>query len=649
MRYSIFSFLFLVVLSACSHKATRPTSEAEKLRPEVQQKMDQARDALSKGSARQALTVLGELNDDKLEPIEKAMKYNLKGVVLFTQAEWDKSLLNFEVARKYVPAETTLEGQVWLNIASVHFKQGLFAELKAALDKINPRLLPDLEIRKYAQLKLAWAVKYQKNFEIVETCVLLLKDAKSLSEVQDSVLKERMSLSLKDMSDADKTKLFEQFKDEKWLPLAYLGELEAESRYFKGDTSGARDMLNWLDDRFRENAQVKTFIDDFGQRLDSSSRLSMTGIGVILPLSGDKGAYGQKALLGIDAAIKSVDLGRELEIHTKDGLDSPSVGAQAVRELVQQHKVPLIVGGLFPDSARAEYLEAKRWGVLFISLAPINLPREEKNYLLIEVQGSVESQVASLVTDEMLGRFGKRIGVVYPQGEAGKAYADEFWRATLQKDGMKLTAVASYPKGTLDFRTTVQHFLGLEFPRERQEEVQIFQSAYANERSTIRRIQTLPPALDFDWVFVASLPHEALSLVPTFGYYDAQNINIFGGPSWSSRSLVNEQKTLGKVYFVGEDPKDFNQEFFKNFQALHSKAPTLLETLGYEAAKVAGQIVKDDSHSQRSSFDEALKKQDKLIGLSADFKLVDGLWLKSMQPLVIRNGEISKVFSGELQ
>lgn len=643
MRYSILPLLLLSIwLGACSFKSNKPTGE--KVRPEVQMKLDKSRDALGRGNPTQALTLLGQLEDNKLDTLERAMKYNLKGVVLFTQANWEKALQNFEVARAYVPAETTLEAQVWLNIASVHYKQGMFAELKTDLDKIDPRVLPELEIKKYAQLKLAWAVKYQKNYEIVDTCILLLKDAKTLTEVQDSVLKERMSLSFKTLSDAEKTKLLEEYKREKWMPLAYLGELEAEARYFSGDTDGARDVLNWLEDKFGTIPQVKTFVADFEQRLDSSTRLSMDGIGIVLPLSGDKSNYGQKALMGIDAAIKSTDIGREIEIHTKDGVDSPSVAAQAVRDLVQQHKVPLIIGGLFPESARAEYLEAKRWGVLFISLAPINLPREEKNYLLIEVQGSVESQVASLVSDEMLNHFGKRVGVVYPQGEAGKAYADEFWRASLQKPAMKLTAVASYPKGTLDFRTTVQHFLGLEFPRERQEEVQIFQSAYANEKSTIRRIQTLPPAIDFDWVFVASFPHEALSLVPTFGYYDAQNIAVFGGPSWSSRGLVSEQKNMGKVYFVGEDPADMNKEFFKSFQALHNKAPTLLETLGYEAAKVAAQIVKDDSHSQRKDFDTGLKAHEKIMGLSADFRLVDGIWLKSMEPLMIRNGEISKVF-----
>jgi len=340
----------------------------------------------------------------------------------------------------------------------------------------------------------------------------------------------------------------------------------------------------------------------------------MEGIGVVLPLTGDKCSFGQKALLGVDAAIKGKVAGREIQVHTKDDAGSAALGAQAVRELVREHNVPLIIGGLFPETARAEYLEAKRWGVLYISLAPVHLPREEKNYLLIEVQGSTESQVAALVSDEMLTKFGKRIGVVYPEGEAGKAYVDEFWRSTLTQ-GTSLTGVASYPKGTMDYRETVQHLLGLRFPREREEEAALYRSAYELERSTIRRIQTLPPALDADWVFVASFPHEALSLVPTFGYYDAQQLPIFGGRGWGSRARVQEQKNLGRLFFVGDDPADLNQEFLTAFQALHGSAPTLLETLGYDATKLAGQLVADASPDQRAEFDQHLKKQEALAGL----------------------------------
>lgn len=640
MRIRLILYLTLF-LAGC---ASKPAKQVQpEIRPLVQQKIDLARDFLSKGQSKIAISQLGELQDDTLEPTEKAVKYNLKGVILFVDSEWEKALANFEVAKKYVPSRSTLESQVWLNIASVRYKQGLYAELKTAIDEIDPDMLPDAEIRKYAQLKLAWAVNYQRHFEIVDTTILLLKDAKSLNEVQNSVLKERFNLSFGQLSDSEKLNILDKYGDKKWLPLAYLGQLEAETRYFKGNSSGASDVISWLSDKFSDHAQVMTFVKDFEQRLDSSNKISMNGIGVILPLSGEKGSFGQKTLMGIDAAIKGVDLGRELEIHTKDSFHSPAVGAQAVRDLIQQHQVPLIIGGLFPESAKAEYLEAKKWGVLFISLAPIHLPREEKNQLLIEVQGSIESQVAALVSDDMLARFGKRVGVIYPQGDAGKAYADEFWRAAVTR-GMQISAVANYPKGTLDFRDTVQHFLGLKFPRERSEELEIFSSTYSHERSTIRRIQNLPPAIDFDWVFVASYPHEALSLVPTFGYYDAKNLNVFGGPSWGSRSLVKEQRNIGKLYFVGEDPGDLNQQFYKKFQETYGKVPTLLETIGFDGATLATQLITDGSVTRRGDFDARMKDLGKLQGMSTVWVLTDGIWIKKMEPLVMKNGEISKIF-----
>lgn len=645
MRFFIF-ILTIFVLASCSQAPVKPT-ETPKIRPMVQMRLDQARDTMAKGMPLGAINQLNMINDQDLEGIEKAMKYNLKGVIYFAESDWEKALLQFDVARANVPSRTTLLAQVWLNIASVRYKQGLYAELKSSLDQIDPRLLPAVEIKKYGQLKLAWAVKYERNFEIVETSVLLLKDTKTLSEVQDSVLKERLNLSFKALSDSEKVKILEMYRSEKWLPLAYLAQIEAESRYFLGDTSGARDVVDWLSSKFSDQPQVMGFVNDFEQRLDSSTKISMDGIGVVLPLSGDKGSFGQQAIMGIDAALKSIKLNRELNIHTKDSFNSPSVGAQAVRDLIKQHKVPLIIGGAFSETAKAEYLEAKRWGVLYISLAPIHIPREEKNHLLIEIQGSIESQVSALVTDEMLSRFGKKVGVIHPIGEAGRAYADEFWRAALTR-GMKISAMSSYPKGTLDFRETIQHFLGLKFPRERSEELDIFKDVFSHEKSSIRRIQNLPPAMDFDWVFVASYPHEAMSLIPTFGYYDARKVKVFGGPSWSSRSFIRE-KNIGRAYFVGEDPSDINQEFYRNFQASYGKAPTLLESIGYDSALVASKLISNSEISQRSVFDNQMRELAVLNGMTTNWTLTDGIWIKKMQPLVISNGDIKKVFESNLR
>src|SRR5690606_35284433 len=154
--------------------------------------------------------------------------------------------------------------------------------------------------------------------------------------------------------------------------------------------------------------------------------------------------------------------------------------------------------------------------------------------------GSIESQIETLLSPEMINKFGSRIGVVFPDNEGGKAYVDEMWRRATEKN-LQITSSASFPKNTHDYRDTSRLFLGLKYPREREEEHKILEDVYAEERSSIRRVQTLPPVIDFDWVFMATYPHETTQLIPTLGYYDATRLKVVGGPSWVSNSMVREQ------------------------------------------------------------------------------------------------------------
>ena len=98
MRFTTLILAVFIFLQGCSQGPVRPTKTPE-VRPAVQQKIDQAREALAKGQHKVAIARLGELSDDTLEPLEKAMKYNLKGVVLFSESEWEKALANFDVAK----------------------------------------------------------------------------------------------------------------------------------------------------------------------------------------------------------------------------------------------------------------------------------------------------------------------------------------------------------------------------------------------------------------------------------------------------------------------------------------------------------------------------------------------------------------------
>jgi ABC-type branched-subunit amino acid transport system substrate-binding protein len=638
--------LLLLVAAACTQMKTKTIDESQ-ISEVAKQKLDEARDLIKANKPKIAIAKLSELNDNTISPVEKALKYNLKGVTLFNLGEVEKAILNFEVSEKYAPKDTQLYSQVQLNMASGHFKLNQFNELKDRLGKIDKKQLTDAEVKKYAQLVNAYATKVENHPQIVSSSLLLLQDAKTLGEVQSSNLYEPMKTSFAQMSQSQKIDLLEDFNNSKNLGVAQLAEIEADHRYIAGDKSGAQDVISWLKSEFGSNEEVQKYIKDFELRMENSSSISVADIGLVLPLTGDKASFGQKALSGVDTGLKVLGLNENVKIHTKDSVDSPAQGAQAVLDLIREKKVSFIIGGLFPESAKAEYLEARKYGVLYISLSQINLPKEEKNHHLIEVQGSIESQVETLLSEEMVNKFGPRIGVIFPDNEGGKAYVDEIWRKASQKN-LQVTSVASFPKNTHDYRDTAQLFLGLKYPRERSEELRIVEDVYSLEKSSIRRVQTLPPVLDFDWVFLATFPHEATQLIPTLGYYDANRIKVIGGPSWVSKSMVKEQKNLGTLYFVGDDPKDINLEMLNKFQEIYGKPASLIEIISLDAMKLGAEALHATGEvSSRDEFDTKLKNHAKLKGLTTEWDFKEGVWIKRMNAMAITRGEIVKLFGGE--
>jgi ABC-type branched-subunit amino acid transport system substrate-binding protein len=637
--------LLVLVLASCTSGPQKKKIDESQISEATRLKLDEARDLIKSNKAKLAISKLAELNDNNLSPVEKSLKYNLKGVTLFNLNEVEKAILNFEISDKYAPRDTQLYSQVQLNMGSGYFKIGQWNELQERLEKIDRKQLTEVEIKKYAQLRHAYGTKIQNHPIIVESSIFLMTGVKTFSEIQSSPLYPALKESFAKLSQGEKIELLEDLNNTDNLTVAHLAQLEAEERYLSGDKKGSEDVVAWLKTEFGENVEVQKYLNEFELRMQNSSRISISDVGVVLPLTGEKGSFGQKALSGIDTGLKIFGLNENVKVHTKDSVDNPAQAAQAVLDLIRQNKVSFIIGGLFPESAKAEYLEARKYGVLYISLSQINLPKEEKNHNLIEIQGSIESQVETLLSEEMIKKFGPRIGVVFPDNEGGKAYVEEIWRKATQKN-LQVTSVASFAKNTHDYRDTAQLFLGLKYERERSEELRILDDVYSQERTTIRRVQTLPPVLDFDWVFLATYPHEATQLIPTLAYYDANKIKVIGGPSWVSKSMVKEQKNLGTLYFVGDDPKDLNQEILTNFQEIYGKPASLIEILSLDAMKVGAEALRlTGLVTGRDEFDSKLKEQGKLRGLTTDFEFKEGVWMKKMNSMAITRGEIVKIFS----
>lgn len=638
---NILIFIFCFIFS-CTQMPTKV--DESKISPNVKQGLDEARSLIKSEDTKQAIVVLNSLNDATLSPVEISLKYNLKGLTLFKINELSKAISSFKLAEKHAPENTQLYGQIQFNLASTYYLLNDFNKLDNHLSKINLEILTDEEKVKYAKLGLSYAKKNQNHKIIVESSLIFLKDSRSFSDVTDSSYYPDLKFSFSKLSPIEKKYFFEKNGREKNLAISQLIVGEIEEMYAAGDRSGAHDLYSLLKSNYSDSTDVIEYLKTYELRYDNVFKINSDNIGIVLPLSGEKSEFGKKVLNGIENGLKILDQ-KTVKIHTKDSANSSEQAIKAVIELISDHKVAFIIGGLFPDTATFEYLEAKKYGVLYISLSQINLPKEEKNQHLIEVQGSIESQIETLFSDKMISKFGTRLGIIFPDNESGKTYLTEIWRKALIKN-LEITSLSSFTKKTHDFRETVQLFLGLKYPRERSEELKILDDVYSFEKTSIRRLQTLPPVVDFDWIFMATLPHETIQLIPTLGYYDASRLKIVGGPSWVSKSLAKEQKNLGTLYFVGDDPNDFDAKFLEKFKEINNKRADLIEILALDAIKIGVEtLFVANNVDRRDEFDQKLRTAGKIGGVSAEWFFQDGIWLKRMNPMAISKSGITKLFN----
>ncbi len=640
--------LFVFGLTACSGvKMITPERKlAEKVdttkfyHQQFLQKINGVKDKFRQGKADLALKDLSLMKDEGLTAAEKSTKINLIGVIHYSKKNYEVAAKSFENAIVFSKDDPALESQVNLNLGSAYYKLNQNEKALAVLSATDFRNLQDSEAKKYHQLHALLSQQLGKKEQSLTSLIRSFEDKKTISDLKsESRYMEAEELFLK-LSNTERVRLLEEFDSEKNLAIPYLAFREAEIAFKQGDKDKVADYSGWIEKRYGNNSEIAKLLKSLGLRSENDNvKVDIRYIGVALPLTGERKALGERALAGIDVALEelSADPSKKYRIEMKDTQGSAATGAFAVKDLIEVNNVSAVIGGLTPNSATKEYLEAKNHGVLFISLSPVFLPKEEKSHLLIEIPASIESQVNQLFSPKMIAKLGKRSAIIYPKNELGQAYANEFWRRS-KKENIDVTGLISYDKSATDFRDPVKNLLGIKFTREREEESALVNDiANLEKNKNIKRLQNLQPQIDFDWVFVPGLPKEVVQILPNFNYFDAFNLNYVGVPSWRSELMNNEGYRYGNVYFMDESMSANESPFTLKFFSKFAKQPKYVETISYDALKIFSNIVESETNLEtRQGLDIAVSKKVSFQGESGMWKLDDDIWVKEMATFKIK-------------
>ena len=162
---------------------------------------------------------------------------------------------------------------------------------------------------------------------------------------------------------------------------------------------------------------------------------SQTSIGVLLPLSGPYGRFGQMAKKGLDLAFD----GTAVSLLFADTQGKASLAAAEARRLIDEEKVALLLGPVGREETRAAALVSEERQVAMITLSSFPGALEEiTTAIRIRFSPGDHARAVARVAVAEMGL--KRLAVVYPQSRYGLEALDAFW-AEARRLGATLSVV----------------------------------------------------------------------------------------------------------------------------------------------------------------------------------------------------------------
>ncbi|MCJ7459388.1 MAG: ABC transporter substrate-binding protein [candidate division Zixibacteria bacterium] len=284
-------------------------------------------------------------------------------------------------------------------------------------------------------------------------------------------------------------------------------------------------------------------------------------------LTGGTATFGKSTQKGIEMALEEVNKaggiqGKPVRIVVEDDQSKPEEAATAVKKLVNQDKVLVVLGEVASSRSLAGAPICQEAKVPMITPASTNPKVTQVGDFIFRVcfidpfQGEVMAKFARNTLKVSKAAILKDIKNDYSVGLA------QFFTETFKNLGGTVIAEESYSEGDIEFRAQLTSL------KAKKPEV-IFIPGYYTEVGLIAR--------------------QARDLGIT--------VPLIGGDGWDSPRLIEiGGKALENTYYSNhytpDDPRPEMQKFLADFKAKYNEIPDAMAPLGYDAARIAFDAIK---------------------------------------------------------
>lgn len=579
---------------------------------------------------------------------------NLWGLSLLMTNRPLQAIAHFKRSREASAENRVFKQYVLYNLAKAHFDAGQMEDCQQALAEIAIDVMDRENRLKVHYLKSRLYARINLPVDSVREALVasrLMNDA----EARDSraAFAKAMDQALGEIKGTEPLEILnKEFSDAPYIDavLYRLAALELASGASGASEAHAKLIL----DKHSEgpySAQARELLSSTQSQTIVDTRV----VGVLLPLKGKFGRFGQKTLQAMELALRFFESqepesqASKITLVVEDSGDEAEQAVAGLNNLVFKHHAAVVVGPLLSKGISQVTQRAQELGIPLISLA--RAQGAGGDYVFQSgITLQMQAQEIARYAYESLGI--RRFAILTPNDKVGEEAGQRFWDA-VESLGGKVVGYEAYTPGETDFRVPIDKLVGTHFSEARQRELDAM--AKEREANNIHRrtrkteqFFALKPIIDFEGVFIPDEPKVAGQILPTFAYRDVDKIKFLGTSAWNSPVFVERaQAYADHAYFVdafqGESQQPKVKAFVERFKAMTGQDPTAMEAVAFDAASILDALVTTAQPSlTRADFKELLKGVRGFNGITGRISYRDGQFYRELRALRFKGGKIEE-------
>ncbi|HVP77143.1 MAG TPA: penicillin-binding protein activator [Thermodesulfobacteriota bacterium] len=363
----------------------------------------------------------------------------------------------------------------------------------------------------------------------------------------------------------------------------------------------------------------------------SPSAKSKYTVGVILPLTGIHGPFGERALQGIQTAIKETDSSL-ISLAIRDSKGDPDEAEKAVEELVNVEKVIAIIGPLLSVDVENAAKKAQQLKVPLLTLSQKELPTGRGNFVF-------QNSLTPLEQIQALAQFAikefelRSFAVFYPNSPYGLYFKDLFNQEITRRGGKVLGSIG-YQEGQTDFSQEIKGFF----------KVRVLSKPDAKKKKE----DEFKPLVSVDGIFIPDTHDRVGMILSQMAFFDVKG-TFLGTNLWNGPGLISiagkaaEGAVFVDTFFVKNRSPEVIQ-FAEEFRKLFQREPETLEALSYDAAKLIKEVLQSGAVSSPLQMKDELRQVKDFQGVTGLQGFgEDGRSIRTLSILAVKKGQIERI------